>query len=454
MFPAGTISVHENYVAAVVFLSATPQYPLGLIVTGSNDTHIRAFAPDELAQPKYRCVGHESTVCAFAYLRGTLVSGSWDKTARLWQGTNCIATLTGHDSAVWAVAFLPHQDNSTFDVGTASADATIRLWDQRGQHLHTIREGHSQAVRALKPVPSAPGTFLSAGNDNLIIYWDLRTRSALKTFSGHTNYIYCLAVLRPQPGDGGAGYFASGGEDGTLRIWHLERDNEAIQTIHLPAKSIWCVTGMKQGDVAVGCSDCTLRVFTRHPELVAPANENHDLKRELASVQHSAKEVLANSGINFDDLPGEEKLLDPGTRDGQTRMIRRGDFVTIYSWDSTAEQWTQIGEVVGAGEKGATSAPSGGKTTFEGVEYDYVFSVDIEEGAPPLKLPYNLDQDPWMAAHNFIELHMLSPLYLDQVANFIIRNAPGAGGLHSSTNDNDADYTDPITGGSRYIPKS
>lgn len=33
---------------------------------------------------------------------------------------------------------------------------------------------------------------------------------------------------------------------------------------------------------------------------------------------------------------------------------------------------------------------SGRKQLHDGKEYDYVFDVDIQEGAPPLKLPYNI----------------------------------------------------------------
>jgi hypothetical protein len=51
-------------------------------------------------------------------------------------------------------------------------------------------------------------------------------------------------------------------------------------------------------------------------------------------------------------------------------------------WDSTSNQWQKIGEVVDA-------VGSGRKQLYEGKEYDYVFDVDIQDGVPPLKLPYN-----------------------------------------------------------------
>jgi phospholipase A-2-activating protein len=46
--------------------------------------------------------------------------------------------------------------------------------------------------------------------------------------------------------------------------------------------------------------------------------------------------------------------------------------------------WQKIGEVVDA-------VGSGRKQLYNGQEYDYVFDVDVQEGAPPLKLPYNVN---------------------------------------------------------------
>lgn len=34
---------------------------------------------------------------------------------------------------------------------------------------------------------------------------------------------------------------------------------------------------------------------------------------------------------------------------------------------------------------------SGEKKMYKGKEYDYVFEVDIADGVPPLKLPYNVN---------------------------------------------------------------
>lgn len=58
-------------------------------------------------------------------------------------------------------------------------------------------------------------------------------------------------------------------------------------------------------------------------------------------------------------------------------------------------------------------------------EYDFVFTIDINEGGPSMKLPYNVTDDPWLTAHNFLQKNELSPMFLDQVANFIIENTKG-----------------------------
>src|SRR4051812_4373985 len=61
-----------------------------------------------------------------------------------------------------------------------------------------------------------------------------------------------------------------------------------------------------------------------------------------------------------------------------------------------------------------------------GQSYDYVFDVAIEDGAPALKLPFNLSQNPYEAATKFLGDNELPLTYLDQVTNFIVENTKGA----------------------------
>lgn len=79
-----------------------------------------------------------------------------------------------------------------------------------------------------------------------------------------------------------------------------------------------------------------------------------------------------------------------------------------------------MGDVTGAS---GGSQENSGKVLYEGIEYDYVFNVDISDSQPPIKLPYNCGDDPWMAAQKFIHKHELPQAYLEQVANFIVKNS-------------------------------
>jgi WD40 repeat protein len=67
--------------------------------------------------------GHTSFIYSIAVLpTGEIVSSSEDKTARIWNGGECISVIQ-HAGSVWCVAALPNGD-----VITGCADAVTRIW--------------------------------------------------------------------------------------------------------------------------------------------------------------------------------------------------------------------------------------------------------------------------------------------------------------------------------------
>lgn len=102
------------------------------------------------------------------------------------------------------------------------------------------------------------------------------------------------------------------------------------------------------------------------------------------------------------------------------------------------------------------AASSGNKIDFNGKSYDFVFDVDIEDGKPPLKLPFNLSQNPYDAASRFIAANELPITYLEQVANFIVTNTQGhTVGAQQDTNQAALPPgSDPWGSESRYRPGS
>ncbi|XP_062925067.1 phospholipase A-2-activating protein isoform X1 [Mobula hypostoma] len=418
---------HSNFVSCVCIIAPNDTYPRGLIATGGNDHNICVFTLDSPA-PLYILKGHKNTVCSLSAGKfGTLLSGSWDTTCKVWLNEKCLMTLQGHTAAVWAVKILPEQGFML----TGSADKTVKMW-KAGRCERTFT-GHNDCVRGLAILNELE--FLSCSNDATVRRWQI-TGQCLQIYYGHTNYIYSLSVF-PNGKD-----FITTGEDRSLRIW---KNGECTQTIRLPAQSVWSCCVLDNSDVVVGSSDGVIRVFTEADERMASAEEIQTFENELSSATIDSKTGDLGD-INISDLPGKEHLNEPGTKEGQTRLIRVGDAVQAYQWSVVDGRWIKIGDVVGS--SGGTQKSSG-KVLYEGKEFDYVFTIDINEGGPSMKLPYNVTEDPWLVAHNFLQKNDLNPMFLDQVANFIIENTKG-----HTLGSTGTGFSDPFTGSGRYIPGS
>lgn len=191
----------------------------------------------------------------------TLITGSWDKTARIWTigdfaGNSSIA-LVGHEAAVWAVATLKNKGQYI----TGSADKTIAFWNGKGERLKVLK-GHTDCVRGVIAI-EANNSLVSCGNDAVIKYWN-EDGECVKELHGHTNYVYSIAMnCSVDPS-----LVVSCGEDATIRMWSLA-DGARGEPIKLPVQSIWSVCCLRNGDIVTGSSDGVVRVFTRASERVA-----------------------------------------------------------------------------------------------------------------------------------------------------------------------------------------
>ncbi len=106
----------------------------------------------------------------------TLVSGSRDKTIKLWnvETGKEIRTLKGHDSYVYSVNFSP--DGKTLVSG--SWDKTIKLWNvETGKEIRTLK-GHDSYVYSVNFSPDGK-TLVSGSWDNTIKLWKVETDSNL-----------------------------------------------------------------------------------------------------------------------------------------------------------------------------------------------------------------------------------------------------------------------------------
>ena len=89
-------------------------------------------------------------------------------------------------------------------------------------------------------------------------------------------------------------------------------------------------------------------------------------------------------------------------------------------------QWERIGEVVGGPGGGGGDTMGVGAKMHGGVSYDWVFDVDVEDGAPPRKLPYNRGDNPYDVADRWLAEQARAPKNLNKTRRHAPPRPPAA----------------------------
>jgi WD40 repeat protein/uncharacterized caspase-like protein len=204
---------HSELVTAAVFS------PDGkTVLSGSNDKTLRLWdvASGRLIR---QFTGHTDAVQAVAVSPDgkTALSGSRDNTLKLWDLASGgeIATFKGHSSWVRSVAFLP--DGKTVLSGD---DHLLKLWDAA-----TAREILSiEAPSQLKAVVVSPDgkTALAGYSSKTVGLWDLTTGHLIRELNGHLDEVISVAISP----DGKAALTCGGNKDDALRLWDLTNGRE------------------------------------------------------------------------------------------------------------------------------------------------------------------------------------------------------------------------------------
>jgi phospholipase A-2-activating protein len=418
--PVSSHTLHEHFVNSICETGSSQ------LASGAGSGNGGSMRMWDMKSPEATLVpGHTKNVCTLAVAPdGNLLSGSWDNSAMVWPNGD---RLSGHEGAVWAVLGLENGD-----IATASADKTIKLW----RDLMCIKTlgGHTDAVRALRNVPGLG--FISASNDGTAKLWS-NAGEELATFPCHEQYIYGLTVLS-------ANEFATVSEDKSLKVF---RDGQSVQTIQHPGV-VWSVDVLPSGDLVTGCQDGVVRIWTREADRAAPGEEVMMYEEQLAAQTIATQQA---GSVDPSKLPGPEALQTPGEKDGQTKLVRSSNGgAEAHSWSEADGRWIMVGTVVdGPSGGGGGGGASGGMVN--GVAYDFVFDVDLEDGSSMRKLGVNRGEDPYFAAHRFLENEGLptSSANVDQITEFIQQQV---GGFSIGEEQQMHVAIDPLTGAGAYVP--
>mmetsp|Transcript_20505 Transcript_20505/g.45637 ORF Transcript_20505/g.45637 Transcript_20505/m.45637 type:complete len:398 (+) Transcript_20505:103-1296(+) len=393
-----------------------------------------------------------------------LVSGSWDGTARIWNvatGT-CLATLDNHENGVSVVGLPPPPPAvpigndggattiaespsslrgrlATTSAGVAANNTIrnhrVRLWDivlptpsspvaSSVICRRTVSNDHDGPIRAVDYDPETH-VIVTASNDGTVKVRDGDTAECIATLT-HP------AMVRGVGGGGqqqqppllldvavlGGGKYAATAEDGTVVIWSSTHGSgttagssaaEAAavtepQVLEQPG-SVWTIIPLPNGDVATGCQDGTVRIYTLSDDRKANADDIAALADVVAATKTktsggpSAEEVAV--------LPKWElAALNQGRSDQQIQMFNKGGIAIAAQWSATSGTWIEVGEATGTNENAGE---------IDGVSYDHVFPIEIDAvggGVRSLKIGYNNGENPFVVAQKFIDDNELPQYHL------------------------------------------
>jgi WD40 repeat protein len=242
--------------------------------------------------------GHEGSVLCLEYDNSHLVTGSSDRTIRVWkvppshneakvdssERYETVSVLHGHAEGVLNL----RMDAAQSRIVSCSKDTSIRVWDWKtGTCIQTL-SGHMAAVNA---VQYRHDLVVSASGDRTLKIWDTRMRNGsspsdsmdstpirdkmlrnlgaagdtvgcIATFEGHSRGIACVAF------DGV--HVVSGSSDQSIRIWDLRMAGGSSKTPWSPPISGVGISALPHVNSTGSppTSRSCIRVVTGHTDLV------------------------------------------------------------------------------------------------------------------------------------------------------------------------------------------
>jgi len=162
--------------------------------------------------PKSMPQDHNGNIKCLAFVPGTstLISGSSDKTAIIWDAANWTkkAVLNDHDGRIWSIA----AGNDI--VTTACSDGIVRLYNITSTNMLAKLSNHNGDVYSVDT--DIDGRHIvSGGYDQNVIVWDTPTQAPETILKGHSAAV--TAVIY----DPIKNLVVSGGKDLTVQLWDV-----------------------------------------------------------------------------------------------------------------------------------------------------------------------------------------------------------------------------------------
>jgi WD40 repeat protein len=289
---------------------------------------------------------------SFTPTGGNLVSGSFDKTIKLWQldQEQALYTFGERLRGVFALAVSP--DGKLLASG--SWDETIELWDLETRTLLHKLSHHQASVRSLAISPDSK-TLISGSFDQTIVLWSLPDGNVTKTIVDREP-ISAIALSA----DGTL--LASTGDDGIVKIWsvaeglkiaELSGNKHCLSSLAISPDSQTIIAGTVNGDMVVWDLKnieygqpqqlSFAQTFKAHAGQINACVFSPDSQSAISgSVDGKAKIWYRGEDLQFRDKARSILKGDPGRSVMSVAIDPSGQTVAIGGADGTIQLWQKV----------------------------------------------------------------------------------------------------------------
>ncbi|KAI0317812.1 WD40-repeat-containing domain protein [Amylostereum chailletii] len=234
------------------------------------------------ASPSYhpratRLAGHEDSVYCLEFDSARIVTGSRDRTVRVWRISDgkCIGTFRGHTGSVLCLKFENEWDVQASDeVGeegllvegnrrgkkgfmvSGSSDRTVCVWDmwvtEDGQveaEVRAVLKGHQGGVLDLRIDQQ---WIVSCSKDALIRVWNRQTLEHHRTLCGHEGPVNAVGLQH--------GRIVSASGDGKMMLWDIA-SGERLRVFEGHERGLACIE-FKDDYIVSGSNDCRIKIWS------------------------------------------------------------------------------------------------------------------------------------------------------------------------------------------------